>query len=189
MSTKAPLNSTKKISGWESLAGGRVVMLLPYTTYGEQASSEGSISTKPKFEPTEESIARMDSEDHTSLFIYPENVAFMYNQAQQYAQQNDISMVFKSIPQNLNYQDYVSQVREACQGKQSGSFDVLWLDATAPGILGDCLVNLWDWASDISVGQNPHILANNIYKNGLGKLFTSCPSNLKSWVANWYIYF
>lgn len=173
MITTAPANSTTKIMNWDKLTGGKVVMLLPFTTVGESSLDDGILdSTKPPYYPTQDSLNRLEAEDHIPLSIIPMNIDYFYNQTNLYASQNDITVNFKSIPKGFSYSDYLQQVLQACNGKQTGAFDVLWLDATAAGILGECLSDLWQWNSDIVANQDQHLVANNIYKNRLGNLIT-----------------
>lgn len=167
MSTSAPINSTTKNPSWEKLAGGKVIMLLPYTTVGEKSADEGTETQTPFYHPTKASLQRFIDEDHPLLSILPANIDYLYNRTSHFASSSDIQMIFKSIPSTFGYEEYVNQIQESCDGKQSGSFDVVWLDANAAGKLGHCMVNLWNWNADIVQNQDPHILANNIHNKRL----------------------
>lgn len=74
--TTQPANTTIKNASWDKLAGGKVVVLLPYTTYAESLSDVGTVPDPaiPAYHPTTASLAQLVAENHKILSILPSNV-------------------------------------------------------------------------------------------------------------------
>ncbi|KAJ3235510.1 hypothetical protein HDU81_000390 [Chytriomyces hyalinus] len=83
---------------------------------------------------------------------------------------NKLRIDVKSFPENTGYEEYLRQVREACDKKMGGLFDVVMLEATVLGELGDCLVDLGAWDPAMGTGFAKGVLQNSYVNKRLVSL-------------------
>jgi hypothetical protein len=121
-------------------------------------------------------LSQLQREGHDSLALRPQNAEFVHGLQDSFQQTSGVSVAWKMLPEETTYNDFLVNMRTACNQKQTGLYDVVWLDATALAEVGDCLANVLDWDSKIADGHDPNIL-NNYVVNGthLGRPLLQVP--------------
>ncbi|KAJ3320089.1 hypothetical protein HDU76_000388 [Blyttiomyces sp. JEL0837] len=74
---------------------------------------------------------------------------------------------WRVFPEHQDYGTYLSQLKKACDGKVKGLFDLVWVEASQVGELGDCFVDLLGWDAEITDGILPAAVQNSMHHKRL----------------------
>ncbi|KAJ3411368.1 hypothetical protein HDV05_002342 [Chytridiales sp. JEL 0842] len=78
-----------------------------------------------------------------------------------------IKVDLRSFPESTDYDTYAKQVRQSCDAGVRGLFDVVMVEASYAGMLGDCLVDLNTWDLNLEKGFRKELLAASTVNNRL----------------------
>ncbi|KAJ3205546.1 hypothetical protein HK099_000765, partial [Clydaea vesicula] len=151
-------------------AKGPVILLMPHTRGNKAENSNdleeespetanaGYIKNNKTF-----NLKRINNNNNSKT----DNAVFYQNLHSSWGAQNNININWRVVPADMDYEEYINQVNEACSESQRDMFDIIWVDAIRAGQLSDCLVDFWEFDSTIGDFHDQNILQNGIVKERL----------------------
>ncbi|KAJ3091415.1 hypothetical protein HK102_000641 [Quaeritorhiza haematococci] len=151
---------------YRETARGAVTLLMPHWRAYDPSNPSGPTSTNNVGGSSTGANNPDDNTNEPTELDTSSNAAFVAKLHQNWsndpAQGGGVRIEWNVVPPEMNYETYVEQVDYACRERQSGMFDVLWVDATRPGYLADCLVDLWEYNPGFGDGHDPVTVMNNV---------------------------
>ncbi|ORY38827.1 periplasmic binding protein-like II [Rhizoclosmatium globosum] len=85
---------------------------------------------------------------------------------------SNLKIELKKFPAGQDYNEYLNQLRSACDQGLTDAFDVVMLEATVLGEFADCLVDLSAWDAKMTDGFATQVIANSYVNKRLVSLPT-----------------
>ena len=91
--------------------------------------------------------------------------SFLMSTQQKWGDSNNIRISWDILP-ITSYDQYISNIQTACSAKQA-NFDLVWINSLSVSSLSNCLLDVWEYDSQIAFHHDKNIIWNGIVNKKL----------------------